>query len=84
MYSVEWKKRAIKDLRKIDRAYQMQIVESVKRLESWPKCGNVKRLTNYKQEYRLRVGRYRVFFNVHEQIEIVMVEEVKKRDDRTY
>jgi mRNA-degrading endonuclease RelE of RelBE toxin-antitoxin system len=32
----------------------------------------------------LRVGRYRVFFNVHEQIEIVMVEEVKKRDERTY
>jgi hypothetical protein len=33
---------------------------------------------------RLRVGRYRVFFNVCERIEIVLVEEVKKRDERTY
>jgi len=84
MYSVEWKKKAIKDLRKIDRTYQVQVVEAVEGLEGWPECGNVKRLTNHKHDYRLRVGRYRVFFNVHEQIEIVMVEEVKKRDERTY
>ena len=62
----------------------MQIVKAVEGLERWPECGNVKRLTNHKNDYRLRVGRYRVFFNVHAQIEIVMVEEVKKRDERTY
>jgi mRNA-degrading endonuclease RelE of RelBE toxin-antitoxin system len=58
--------------------YQVQVLEAVGGLGSWPECGNVKRLTNHKHNYRLRVGRYRVFFNVHEQIEIVMVEEVKK------
>ena len=84
MYSVEWKKRAIKDLRKIDRTQQGQIIAAVGALENWPDCSNIKHLANHQYDYRLRVGRYRVFFNVCERIEIVLVEEVKKRDERTY
>jgi mRNA interferase RelE/StbE len=84
MYSVEWKKRAIKDLRKIDRTHQGQIIEAVGALENWPDCSNIKRLANHQDDYRLRVGRYRVFFNVCERIEVVLVEEVRKRDERTY
>lgn len=44
----------------------------------------VKALVNHDFAYRLRVGDYRVLFNVHEQIEIISIEEVKKRDERTY
>jgi mRNA interferase RelE/StbE len=84
MYSVEWKKRAIKDLRKIDRTQQGQIIAAVGALENLPDCSNIKHLANHQYDYRLRVGRYRVFFNVCERIEVVLVEEVKKRDERTY
>lgn len=35
-------------------------------------------------DYRLRVGRYRVLFNCEEEIKIIRIEEVKKRDERTY
>lgn len=46
---------------------------------------NVKALTNHQYAYRLRVGRYRVFFDVYDgDITIVTIEEVKKRDDSTY
>ena len=45
---------------------------------------NIKKLTNHQYDYRLRVGNYRVLFNVHECIEIISIEEVKKRDERTY
>lgn len=34
--------------------------------------------------YRLRVGRYRIFFSNDDAISIITIEEVKKRDDRTY
>ena len=61
MFSIEWKKRAIKNLRKIDRAYQVQIVKAVGGLESWPDCRDIKSLTNHRYDYRLRVGRYRIF-----------------------
>lgn len=45
---------------------------------------NVKALTNHQYGYRLRVGDYRVFFNVAAGIQVVLIEEVKKRDERTY
>jgi len=34
--------------------------------------------------YRLRVGRWRVMFDVREALRIIEVEEVKKRDEHTY
>jgi mRNA-degrading endonuclease RelE of RelBE toxin-antitoxin system len=46
---------------------------------------HVKSLTNHQYQYRLRVGQYRVFFDVEEEnIKIYFIQEVKKRDDRTY
>jgi mRNA interferase RelE/StbE len=34
--------------------------------------------------YRLRVGDYRVFFEFDGGVKLVSIEEVKKRDERTY
>jgi len=44
---------------------------------------NGKKLINSLYNYRLRVGTYRVFFNVYNEIEIISIEEVKQRDERT-
>jgi mRNA-degrading endonuclease RelE of RelBE toxin-antitoxin system len=54
-------------------------------LAAWPDCRNVKALVG-REGYRLRVGRYRVLFtiNAHHEPVIVQIEEVKKRDERTY
>jgi len=40
-----------------------------------------RRITN---DYRLRVGNYRVLFNWDGEIKVVESEEVKKRDERMY
>jgi mRNA-degrading endonuclease RelE of RelBE toxin-antitoxin system len=45
---------------------------------------NVKALTHHEYGYRLRVGNYRVFFEFDGAIRIVGIEEVRKRDERTY
>ena len=51
---------------------------------SFPDLSNVKSLVN-RPEYRLRVGRYRVIFTVSEGGAVIeYIEEVKKRDERTY
>lgn len=54
-------------------------------LAEWPVPRNVKSLTN-RDDYRLRVGRYRVFFLVLPtgEITVFKIIEVKKRDDNTY
>ena len=48
------------------------------------KSRNVKALTNHEYGYRLRVGNYRVFFDYDGVVRIVSIEEVRKRDERTY
>lgn len=83
MYDIEWTRQALKQLKKIDHTRQKQIVIAVRDLKQWPDCQNVKHLRN-RPGYRLRVGRYRVFFDVADRLKIVTIEEVKKRDDRTY
>lgn len=82
---VEIKDRAAKQIRKFkDKSVIGRIMESLFKLEYFPDVSNVKALNNHDYQYRMRVGDYRVFFNVDDIIEIVYIEEVKKRDERTY
>ncbi|RJX26917.1 MAG: type II toxin-antitoxin system RelE/ParE family toxin [Desulfurivibrio sp.] len=85
MYCVNWKKKARKQLDKIDnKQTRNEIYDAVATLGNFPDVGQVKQLTNHQYDYRLRVGRYRVFFDVADAVRIISIEEVKKRDDRTY
>jgi mRNA-degrading endonuclease RelE of RelBE toxin-antitoxin system len=85
MNDIEWKYKARKQLKKIPATYQAAIVEAVDTLQCDRKdWRNVIELKNHQYDYRLRVGRYRVLFNFEAAIEIVTIEEVKKRDERTY
>lgn len=84
MNSVAYTIKALKQLRKIYPTHATQIRRKVDTLSNMPDCNNVKALTNHQYQYRLRVGDYRVFFNFDGVIEIVTIEEVKKRDERTY
>ncbi|MCA9925187.1 MAG: type II toxin-antitoxin system RelE/ParE family toxin [Anaerolineales bacterium] len=83
MYSIGWTRRALKQLKRLPQQRQKQIVMAVRVLRNWPDCKNVKALQNY-PSYRLRVGRYRVLFDVENDLHIIEIEEVKKRDERTY
>lgn len=87
-YKVEWKRKAFKQLAKVQRQQQSKIQDAVTKLENSETWGDVRKLVNHEYDYRLRVGDYRVLFNAtnDETIEIndVSIEEVKKRDDRTY
>jgi mRNA-degrading endonuclease RelE of RelBE toxin-antitoxin system len=84
MNSIKWTQKANKQVRKLDAQHAKQIVIAVRELAHMPTCQNVKALTNHEHQYRLRVGNYRVFFNFDGAVRIVSIEEVKKRDERTY
>jgi mRNA-degrading endonuclease RelE of RelBE toxin-antitoxin system len=57
MYAIEWKRKAVKQLREIDRRQQLKILADVGDLANWPNCPKVKHLTNHTYGYRLRVRR---------------------------
>jgi mRNA interferase RelE/StbE len=84
MFAIQWEKKALKQLKRIEKNDRISISQSVKTLKNWPECRNVKVLKNQRYKYRLRVGRYRVFFDLEETVKIVKIEEVKKRNERTY
>jgi mRNA interferase RelE/StbE len=62
-YTVDFKPKAIKDLDSIQPQEARRIVQKTNRLQNDLE-GDVKRLTNFTPEYRLRVGDYRVLFEV--------------------
>lgn len=85
MKTVSWQPKAVKQLKKLgNRSAQERILAATAGLKDFPEVSGVIPLTNHQYGYRLRVGDYRVLFNVFEVIEVVSIEEVKKRDERTY
>lgn len=84
MNTIIYQLKALKQLRKIQAQDGKTIRAKIDNLAHMPDCANVKGLTNHAYSHRLRVGHYRVLFNFDGEIEIVSIEEVKKRDESTY
>ncbi|NKB23134.1 MAG: type II toxin-antitoxin system RelE/ParE family toxin [Kiritimatiellae bacterium] len=84
MYKIEWASRAFRQLRKIQSlSEQKKIYHEVGKLQKWPNCQHVKALQGRKG-YRLRVGKWRVIFDIKRALYVIKIEEVKKRDEHTY
>ena len=85
MNAINWQPKALRQLRKLDAHAGKQIRLAVSsELLDLSKARNVKALVNHAYGYRLRVGSHRVFFDFDGAVRIVSIEEVKKRDERTY
>jgi mRNA-degrading endonuclease RelE of RelBE toxin-antitoxin system len=83
--TINWLPKALRQLRKIEVKQAAKIRFAVTtELADLSKSRNVKSLTGHAHSYRLRVGSYRVFFEYDGSIRIVTIEEVRKRDERTY
>ena len=77
-YEIEFKPRSIKDLQSIPMAQAQRIVEKIEALRT-DLAGDVKRLTDFTPEYRLRVGDYRILFEI--EVDKVIIYRVKHRSD---
>jgi mRNA interferase RelE/StbE len=64
---IEFKPSALKDLRSINNKNAIKILIKIENMKDGLK-GDVKRLTNFTPEYRLRVGNYRVLFEIEDNI----------------
>ncbi len=84
MYEIYWARKAAKQLLKLPVRDQRMIYTSVDEVENFPENSQVKKLADHDYGYRLRVGRYRVLFDADREVRIIDIQEVKKRDERTY
>lgn len=62
-YLIEIRPKAVKDLRSVDQAIASRILKAIRALEN-DLAGDVKKLKEFDPAYRLRVGEYRVLFDV--------------------
>jgi mRNA interferase RelE/StbE len=62
-YDLRFKPRSVKDLKKLPAELRRRIIEKVAEMTE-DLAGDVKQLTNFTPEYRLRVGDYRVLFEI--------------------
>ncbi len=69
-YDVQFKPRAVKDMENLPFQIQAQVLARIGEMRNDLK-GDVKWLTNFTPEYRLRVGDYRVLFEVENETIIV-------------
>ncbi len=76
---VEIRKSAVKDFKKISEPYKIKIKEKIAQLENFPNVANIKKLTNHTPVYRLRIGDYRVLFDVFDdRIEVAAIKHRKE------
>jgi mRNA interferase RelE/StbE len=62
-YEAQLKPRAVKDLRALPETERRRILGRIEALQN-DLAGDVKKLTSFTPEYRLRVGDYRILFDV--------------------
>ena len=74
---VEVDSKALKDLLKIQKQEVKKILSKIELLEEYPDVANIKKLTNFEPPYRLRVGSYRVLFDIEDGV--ITVYRVKHR-----
>ena len=61
---IEIRKTAIKDLKHISEPFKSKIHNIILELIDFPNIQNIKKLTNFEPAYRLRVGNYRILFDI--------------------
>ena len=58
--------KALKELSKISKPQARKILDAIENLSKYPDIQNIKKLKNHTPTHRLRVGDYRVLFDIEE------------------
>jgi mRNA interferase RelE/StbE len=80
-YRIEWKRSATKEVRKLPAEAINRILKAVESLSSNPYPPGSRKLVGAERTYRIRVGSYRVIYNVLESTLVVEVIRVAHRKD---
>jgi mRNA interferase RelE/StbE len=80
-YSVELTSAAAKQVRKLDAAARARVLRALTGLADEPRPSGVKKLVGTDNAWRIRVGDYRVIYEIDDGIVVVVVFRVAHRRD---
>ncbi|MBA2593194.1 MAG: type II toxin-antitoxin system RelE/ParE family toxin [Pseudomonadota bacterium] len=69
-YDLSFKPRSVRDLKRLPAEVRRRIIQKVEEMTE-DLAGDVKQLTNFSLEYRLRVGDYRILFEIEDDTIVV-------------
>jgi mRNA interferase RelE/StbE len=79
MYCVLLERAAEKDLARLPSSIHDRIVAAIQALAANPRPPGCRKLTGSKNDWRIRIGDYRVLYEIADQIRIVRVNRVRHR-----
>lgn len=80
-YKILIERNAEKDLRKLTPEIHDRVIDSILALATNPRPAGAKKLTGSASDWRLRVGDFRVLYEIADTVRIVRVYRVRHRKD---
>jgi mRNA interferase RelE/StbE len=80
-YSIQFKKSALKVLYKLPKETSQQIAHDINNLAQNPRPNGFKKLKVLENLYRIRAGNYRIVYQIHDKILLVLVVLIGDRKD---
>lgn len=79
-YKIEFKKSAVKELNELESKVIKRIISKIKALSSNPRPEGCIKLTA-EERYRIRIGNYRILYEIIDELLIIYVVKVAHRKD---
>lgn len=80
-YQVEVAPAALRQLRKLDRPARRRVQAAIELLADQPRPGGAKKLVGGEGEWRVRTGDYRIIYEIHDTVLVILVVAVGHRRD---
>lgn len=85
MFNLIYSPRAQKAFKKFPKDYQLLVARKIVKLKGNPKPrGHDKIAVRKPPLYRIRIGDYRVFYFIEEELKQVIIVDIKRRTTQTY
>jgi mRNA interferase RelE/StbE len=80
-YSIKLKPSAKRQLTKLHKAIVPRLQAKIDALAENPRPDGCKKLQGFENRYRIRVGEYRVIYEIHDDVLLVLIVKVGPRGD---
>ena len=80
-YRITFASSATREMARLPRQAQERIAQAIDRLPKNPRPRGVEKLTGYRDLYRIRVGRYRVVYQIVDSERLIDVNRIRTRED---
>ncbi len=80
-FTVQYKKSSEKDIECLPADVVQRIRDAILALSQNPRPTGCKKLKGFENKYRIRIGDYRVIYEIHEKTVVVLIVQISHRKD---